>query len=83
MEETGRNVLTSIEHPNVGAPAKPGRLAFCALFIKQRLGLIDEETVEQIREKTYTQFFVGFFRYSNEPPFGPSMMVLFSQALLR
>jgi hypothetical protein len=29
------------------------RLAFGALFIKQRLGLTDEETVEQIRENAY------------------------------
>jgi hypothetical protein len=33
--------------------AKPVRLAFGALFIKQRLGLTDEETVEQIRENAY------------------------------
>jgi hypothetical protein len=37
-------------NPTTGAPAKPVRLAFGALFIKQRLGLTDEETVEQIRE---------------------------------
>ena len=34
--------------PTTGVPAKPARLAFGALFIKQRLGLSDEETVEQI-----------------------------------
>ena len=34
-----------------GAPAKSVRLASGALFIKQRLGLSDEETVEQIRER--------------------------------
>jgi transposase, IS5 family len=34
--------------PTTGAPAKPARLSFCALFIKQRLGLTDEETIEQI-----------------------------------
>jgi len=39
--------------PITGAPAKPVRLAFGALFIKQRLGLTDEETVEQIRENAY------------------------------
>ena len=39
--------------PTTGAPAKPVRLAFGALFIKQRLGLTDEETVEQIRENAY------------------------------
>jgi transposase, IS5 family len=40
-------------NPTTGAPAKPDRLAFGALFIKQRLGLSDEETVEQIRENVY------------------------------
>jgi hypothetical protein len=34
--------------PTIGAPAKPVQLTLGALFIKQRLGLTDEETVEQI-----------------------------------
>ena len=37
----------------IGAPAKPLRLAFGALYVKQRLGLTDEETVDQIRENPY------------------------------
>ena len=37
-------------NPTTGAPAKSVRLAFGGLFIKQRLGLTDEETVEPIRE---------------------------------
>jgi len=45
--------------PTTGAPAKPARLAFGALFIKQRLGLSDEETVEQIRENAYISFFLA------------------------
>ncbi len=63
--------------PTTGAPAKPARLAFGALFIKQRLGLTDVETVEQIREKPCIQFFLGFAGYSNKTPFDPSMMVHF------
>jgi len=63
--------------PTIGAPAKPARLAFGALFIKQRLGLSDEETVEQIRENAYMQFFLGFAGYSSKTPFDPSMMVHF------
>ena len=63
--------------PTTGAPAKPVRLAFGALFIKQRLGLTDEETVEQIRENAYMQFFLGFASYSSKAPFDPSMMVHF------
>jgi IS5 family transposase len=64
-------------NPTTGAPAKPVRLAFGALFIKQRLGLSDEETVEQIRENAYMQFFLGFGGYSSKTPFDPSMMVHF------
>lgn len=60
-----------------GAPAKPVRVAFGALFIKQRLGLTDEETVEQIRENAYMQYFLGFAGYSSKAPFDPSMMVHF------
>jgi hypothetical protein len=60
-----------------GAPAKSVRLAFGALFIKQRLGLTDEETVEQIRENAYMQFFLGFAGYSSKAPFDPSMLVHF------
>ncbi len=43
-------------NPTTGATAKPVRLALGALFIKHRLGLTDEETVEQIREYAYMQF---------------------------
>jgi IS5 family transposase len=60
-----------------GAPAKPARLAFGALFIKQRLGLTDEETVEQIRKNPYPQFFHVISGYSTKAPFDPSMMVHF------
>jgi hypothetical protein len=52
-------------------------VAFGALFIKQRLDLTDEESVEQIRENVYMQFFLGFTRYSNKTPFDPSMRVHF------
>ena len=69
--------------PTTGAPAKPIRLAFGALFIKQRLGLSDEETVELIRENPYTQFFLGFSEYSSKAPFDPSMMVHFRKRIIK
>jgi IS5 family transposase len=64
-------------NPTTGAPAKPVRLAFGALFIMQRLGLTDEETVEQIGENAYMQFFLGFAGFSSKAPFDSSMMVHF------
>jgi hypothetical protein len=45
--------------PTTDASAKPVWLAFGALLIRQRLGLTDEENVEQIRENAYMQFFLG------------------------
>jgi transposase, IS5 family len=62
---------------NVGAPAKAGRLAFGSLYIKQRLGLTDQETVLQIQENAYMQFFFGSSGYPSKAPFDPSMMVHF------
>jgi len=64
-------------NPTTGAHSKPAHLAFGALFIKQRLGLTDEETVEQIRANAYMQFILGFACYSSKASFDPSMMVYF------
>ncbi len=47
----------------MGAPAKPFRMALGALIIKERLGTSDAETVEQIRENPYLQYFLGLSEY--------------------
>ena len=41
----------------MGAPALSIQIALGALIIKERLGTSDEETVEQIRENPYLQYF--------------------------
>ena len=64
-----------------GAPAKPLRMALGSLLIKERCGFTDEETLEQIRENPYLQYFIGMSEYSNEPPFDASMMVYFRKRL--
>ena len=61
----------------VGAPAKAARIAFGALIIKERLGVTDEETVDQIAENPYLQYFLGLREYRDSPLFDPSMMVHF------
>lgn len=43
----------------MGAPAKPFRMALAALIIKEKLGTSDRETVEQIKENPYLQYFIG------------------------
>ena len=64
-----------------GAPAKSFRMALGALIIKEKLGISDRETVEQIRENPYLQYFIGQSNYSNELPFDPSLLVHFRQRI--
>ena len=65
----------------MGAPAKPFRMALGALIIKEKLGISDRETVEQIKENPYLQYFIGISYYSNETPFDPSMLVHFRERI--
>ncbi|MDJ0591743.1 MAG: IS5 family transposase [Pleurocapsa sp. MO_226.B13] len=64
-----------------GAIAKPFRMALGALIIKEKLGTSDRETVEQIRENPYLQYFLGISSYSNAAPFDASMMVYFRERI--
>lgn len=61
----------------MGAPAKSGRIAYGALVIKERLGITDEETVAQITENPYLQYFLGLHELRDKALFDPSMMVHF------
>ena len=58
-----------------GRPGKDGRLVIGAVIIKHKLSLSDEETVLQIQENPYLQYFVGLSSYKDEPPFTPSLFV--------
>ncbi|MDJ0692666.1 MAG: IS5 family transposase [Xenococcaceae cyanobacterium MO_188.B32] len=65
----------------IGAPAKPFRMALGALIIKEKLDISDRETVEQIKENPFLQYFIGLSAYSNEAPFEASMMVYFRERI--
>lgn len=67
----------------MGAPAKAYRMALGALIIKEKLGTSDRETVEQIRENRYLQYFIGLEEYQDEAPFDASMIVHFRQRIGR
>ena len=60
-----------------GCPAITARIAFGSLLIKERLGTSDRETVEQISENPYLQYFLGLMEYDEEPLFDHSMMTHF------
>jgi len=71
----------SFKKSGQGPPAKSVRVALGALIIKERLGTSDEETVEQIRENPYLQYFLGFKEYSDKVPFHPTMFVHFRKRI--
>jgi len=60
---------------NQGRPAKPARLVVGAVIIKHKLCISDDETVLQIQENPYLQYFVGFQEFQLEKPFVPSLFV--------
>ena len=58
-----------------GRPTQDARLVIGAVIIKHKLCLSDRETVAQIQENPYLQFFVGLPGYQMEAPFAPSLFV--------
>ncbi len=66
---------------SIGAPAKSFRMALEALIIKEKLGTSDRETVEQIRENPYLQYFIGLSSYSALIPLDASLLVHFRQII--
>jgi len=76
-EDVEKLYSSQLSNSGMGAPALSVRIALGALIIKERLGVSDEEAVEQIRENPYLQFFLGHREYSSEAPFDSSMLVHF------
>lgn len=58
-----------------GRPTKEARRVIGAVIIKHKLCLSDRETVAQIQENPYLQYFVGLSGYQMEAPFAPSLFV--------
>ncbi|NEP07544.1 MAG: IS5 family transposase, partial [Okeania sp. SIO4D6] len=66
---------------DMGAPAKGFRMALGALIIKEKLGVSDRETIDQIRENPYLQYFLGLHEYRDKAPFDASMLVHFRKRI--
>lgn len=58
-----------------GASGINPRVAIGAIFIKHMCDLSDRETVNQIQENVYMQYFIGYSSFSYEPVFDPSLFV--------
>jgi hypothetical protein len=57
------------------------RIALGALIIQTRLGVSDRETVQQITENPYLQYFIGLPGFQEQQPFHPSLMTHFRKRL--
>lgn len=66
---------------DIGVPALPFRMALGSLIIKEKLGISDRETVEQIKENPYLQYFIGRTSYSSEAPYDASLLVRFRERI--
>lgn len=52
-----------------------GRIVIGSIIIKHLCGLDDRETIDQISENVYMQYFLGYSSFSTTPPFDPSLFV--------
>lgn len=73
--------LKHISISNTGRPPLNPRLVIGSLIIKHLCNLDDRETVEQISENIYMQYFLGYSSFTDEPPFDASLFVEFRKRL--
>jgi IS5 family transposase len=64
-----------------GRPAIDARVVIGAMIIKERKRLSDEETIEEIKENAYLQYFLGYEEFSHKSPFDPSLFVTLRERL--
>ena len=59
-------------HSDAGRLSVDVRMVFGALIVKHKLNISDRETVAQIRENLYLQYFCGLRSFSTRLPFDAS-----------
>src|SRR5476651_819601 len=62
---------------HTGRPPISPRVVIGSLIIKHMCNLDDRETVAQIAENMYMQYFLGYSSFDPEPPFDASLFVEF------
>lgn len=70
-----------MNNSQTGADGINPRVVIGSLIIKHLCDLSDRETVQQIQENMYMQYFIGFSSFSDEEPFDPSLFVEFRKRL--
>lgn len=64
-----------LQNKGLGAPGLNPRIAIGTVIIKHMCSLSDRETVDQISENMYMQYFLGFSSFTNQKPMDASVLV--------
>ena len=70
-----------MNNSQTGADGINPRVAIGAMILKHICNMSDRETVLQIQENIYMQYFIGYSSFSKEEPFYPSLFVDFRKRL--
>lgn len=76
-EEFDELYSKTFEGSERGNVAKESRMALGALIIRERKGLSDADTVLEIQESPYLQWFIGLSEFTNEAPFDACSLTRF------
>lgn len=80
-EKAEQRYIQSLGNLEVGQRAFSVRLALGTLIIQNMKNLSDRDTVQEITENPYLQYFIGLSGFVQEPPFDPSLLVHFCKRL--
>ena len=73
--------LVPVLYSSRGAPAKPLRVMLGAMMIGDTMSVSDAETVRQIQENPYLQYFIGLTEFTHEAVFAPLSLTLFRKRI--
>jgi hypothetical protein len=73
--------LNAVPKSTTGRPGLNPRIVLGSIIIKHLCDIDDRETVAQISENIYMQYFLGYSSFSDEPPFDASLFVTFRKHL--
>ena len=72
---------SQMNNNQTGADGINPRVAIGSMILKHICNTSDRETVMQIQENMYMQYFIGYSSFSTEEPFDPSLFVEFRKRL--
>jgi len=72
---------SQMHNSETGADGINPRVAIGAMILKHICNMSDRETVMQIQENMYMQYFIGYSSFNTKEPFDPSLFVDFRKRL--